>query len=284
MKTFKINIIIYASMLLLSLILSMLLIKLNPAVAFGLIFALSAIYIMFRYPDIGTFFVIFIVYTNIPVIAKQVYGAPQLLASSIMLLLAIPITHYIFFKKEQFIIDNVLIIMVLFLLSLIASSFVSKDIDVAKDWIIVYIQEGLILYFLVVNVIRSIPTLKRVIWALLLAGSLLGGVSLYQELTQSYDNQFGGLSRKGIEKIERWEASKDAYAYERTGIVATRDKVRGVNRAEGPIDEPNRYAQLMIVLIPLGFFGFRKERSTWLRRGAVVAPALILSRVFLLYS
>ena len=52
-------------------------------------------------------------------------------------------------------------------------------------WILTYIHEGIIPYVLIINVVRHVVTLKRVIWVLCLTGSLLGALSLYQELTQS---------------------------------------------------------------------------------------------------
>jgi len=268
----------------LSSVFSILIIEFNPAIIFGLICALVVVLVMFRYPEVGTLVVIFVIYTNIPVIAKQMYGVPQVLASSVILFLAIPIIHYVYLKKENLVIDNTFMIMVGFLIVSICSSFFSKDTDVSLGWIIVFIQEGLVLYFLVTNAIRSLSTLKRTIWALILAGSLLGGVSLYQELMQSYDNQFGGLARKSADKIERWETRKSDYAYGRTGLVANRSKVSGINRAEGPMEEPNRFAQTMLVLLPLGCFTFWRERRRWRRLGAIVATSLILCGVLLSYS
>ena len=43
-----------------------------------------------------------------------------------------------------------------------------------------FFVEGLLLYFLLTNVIRTPLMLKRVVWVLLISGALIGGLSLYQ--------------------------------------------------------------------------------------------------------
>ena len=66
---------------------------------------------------------------------------------------------------------------------------------VARKAVGTYLTEGLILYLLVSNAVRSTRTLNRVVWILIIAGSLLGAISIYQELTHTYTNNYGGLAQ-----------------------------------------------------------------------------------------
>jgi hypothetical protein len=225
------------------------------------------------WPEAGTLTVIFVVYTNIAVVAKTIHGVPHLVASSFSLLLFVPLVGYLVFKREKLIIDQPFILLLFFLAALLASSLFAKDLKLAIDWIMNFFLEGVLLYLLIINVVRRVATLRRVTWVLMLAGSLLGALTLYQEVTQSYDQTFGGLAQRDLEHIGEEDA-----------LFGPRTDIKEAHRAAGPIGEPNRYAQLMIVLLPLALFQFWAERSWWLRASAVAANVLLLSGILLSYS
>src|SRR6202040_3556774 len=55
-------------------------------------------------------------------------------------------------------------------------------------------------------------------------------------------------------------------------------------RSAGPIGEPNRYAQVLVVLLPLVALRFRRERSRALRWFALACGALIFGGMMLTFS
>ena len=57
-----------------------------------------------------------------------------------------------------------------------------------------FASEGLLLYVLMTNAVRDWRTLQAVFIALLAVGTLLGGLSVFQEVTGTYDNQYGGFA------------------------------------------------------------------------------------------
>jgi O-antigen ligase len=99
----------------------------------------------------------------------------------------------------------------------------------------------------------------------------MGSISLYQELTGSYDNDFGGLAQVK-------EAGID------TGEVDYLGKDIERRRLAGPIGSKNRYAQVMVVLLPLAIFRVWAERSWLLRMLAAAACVPILSGALLTFS
>ena len=225
-------------------------------------------------PELATLAAMFALYANLPVIATRFYGIPPLAASAVVLLLAVPMAAYVIAGQEKLRVDQPLVLMLAFLVVLCASSLCARDTSIAAQWIGNFVQEGLVLYFLIINAIRRLVTLQRVIWVLLLAGSLLGALSLYQELTQSYDNQYGGLAQ-----------SQPAPA----GTAVGQHELQAagaheMHRARGPIGEKNRYAQMMLVLLPLALFRYWGERARSLRLCAATATVLILGGVLLSYS
>ena len=225
------------------------------------------------WPEVGTLVVMFVIFTDIAVIAKNLYGVPEPIASSFGLLLGLPLISYLIIRREKLIIDQTFVLMLFFLATLGASSLFAVNVNVAIDWIRNYLMEGLVLYVLVVNVVRRFDTMKRVIWVLMLAGGLLGSLTLYQELTLTYDNEFYGLAQRTRVDVASGEVIEEGG---QTRVA--------VNRAGGPLSSPNRYAQNMLLLLPLALSMVLGKRSLSQRIIAGSACLLILSGVLLTYS
>lgn len=230
--------------------------------------------------EFATWACIFILFTNISAVAKQNYGVSGVIAGSFALLLLLPLGYYVLIRHEKLIFDNVLGLMFLFLAICMVSSLFAKDMMVAFTWVGEYFMEGIVLYFLVINVIRNLDTLKRVIWVIMIAGSLLGGMSLYQEATGDYQQHFGGLAQR--KNVEEWRGDPNL---QQGTVLKKRTEVRSSNRATGPIGDANRYAQNMLMLLPLAIFMLWRIRfPRWAKVTAVVAVGLIFSGILLTYS
>ena len=200
---------------------------------------------MLLWPEVATLVVVFLLYTNIPAIAYQLHGLPQFVAASFIFLLAVPLAHYVLLRREKPTVDRTFQLMVVFLAALLLSALFARDASIASQRIQTYVVEGLALYWLIVNVVRRLPTLRRVITTLLVAASLLGGLGLYQSVTGDYHQQFGGLAQRQL----KFEYKEDRNAPGQEG-----PRMYQSDRAEGPIGSVNRYAQIMIVLLPLALF------------------------------
>ena len=226
------------------------------------------------WPELATLAVLFLFYTNLPTLATQLHGVPKFAAASFILLLALPLTHYVFFRREPLRADPVFLLMLGYLGGLLLSALFARDASIAAGRIQTFVLEGLILYWLIVNVIRRWAGLRRVIWTLLAAGALLGGLSLYQAVSGSYQQSFGGLAQREM----RFEMGRG----DQSGIV----EFRVSNRAGGPLGDgdPNRYAQIMLVLLPLAMFQLRSAGSRRARMCAAGLGILILSGILLSYS
>lgn len=238
----------------------------------------------------ATWAFVFVLFLNLPGIATQRYGISPIVAASAFLLPLLPFAHHLWIQREKVIVTPVWILMLVFLTIVLTSTFFfARDIEIALNWVVEFVLEGPVLYFLVVNVVRDLAALKRVIWVLMIAGSILGGLTVYQELTLSYDNKFGGLAQRhtlGDEKsgmtFPKW-TGEDKHLVD-DSLVWTR-KVAIPARARGPMNDPNRYAQVMLMLLPLASFIFwQQRRSATLRILAGTAVLLIFSGMLLTYS
>jgi putative inorganic carbon (hco3(-)) transporter len=224
--------------------------------------------------DVAALVFLFILFTNLAVVATEFHGIPKVIALSIVLLLLVPIGKYVVLERQPLVITPVLPLVFAFLGALFLSAALSSQPVVAGRAVVTYLTEGLILYLLVSNAVRTTGTLNRVAWVLILAGSLLGAISIYQELTHTYANNYGGLAQ-----VDRLDSGGGFN-------IAPEDSDEKVLRPRlgGPLGSENRYAQIMVVLMPLALIRAFRERSRRLRLLATGASLLILGGLLLSFS
>jgi len=221
-------------------------------------------------PDIATMAVLGVLYTNAAVVAVRYHGVPDFVSSSLPALLLIPLASYLIFRREGLVITPVLPLIFLFVVVQVAGTLLSENIATSTTALTNFLIEGAGLYFLITNVVRTPAMLRRAIWVLLAAGTFMGFLSFYQDVTHTYNNNYWGFA----------QMSNAAFG---TGAENLYGKVLQ-KRLAGPIGEQNRYAQIMLMLVPLGFFRFLGERSKILRILAAIAMAFAALGVALTFS
>lgn len=209
-------------------------------------------------------------YLNLPVLLSLNTGIPSAITSLFALLLAVPFLAYVVIGRRPLVITPALGLMIGYLVILVLSATLPGGaVASTVKPIVTFLTEGLLLYVLVTNVVRTSQTLRRVLWAVVLAGALMGTVSIWQEVTGSYSTTLAGF------------AQVDSSGFD-VGNDLTGKELRP--RLAGPIGEKNRYAQIMLVLFPLAVSRIRAERRRSLRLAAAVCSGLILSGALLTFS
>lgn len=236
------------------------------AIAGGLLLAI----VMFARPNASTLIVLFILYTNAAVIAVRFHGLPYLVGVAFPILLISPLGYYLIFRHQKIIIDQVMVLLILFLGAQAVSALFASSTSVVSQNLMNYIIEGVFFYFLILNTVRSVAILRQAIWVMLIAGSLIASLSIYQQITQSFDNNFYGFA----------QVSNAAFG---TGVELLAGEVYQP-RLAGTIGDQNYYAQLMLMLVPLGLFRVWGERSKLMRLVAIICTALISLGVGLTFS
>jgi hypothetical protein len=227
------------------------------AAVFGILFLLA----LFKSPDAATLLVVFYIYANLGPVLMNFHGVPSFIAMGAPVLLSIPLVWYLLVRREKLIITPVFQWLLMLLGVYILGAVFSSDITLASRKLIDYVSEGVLLYFFLTNVIHTPAMLKRVVWVLLISGALIGGLALYQQMTHTFDNNYGGFAQidsgfgTGVENLQ--------------GQVTQ-------PRMAGSVGEKNRFAQNMLMLVPLGLFQLWIYRSTWARLLALLFTALII--------
>ncbi len=224
---------------------------------------------MIAWPEAATLVFMFIIYMNIPVVATKFHDVPQFFAAASVLILVVPMASLIIMHRKPFVSTPGLVLLLIYFFIMLVSSVFSLSVGTSMDVFQTYVTEGLALYFLVTNVVRTPATLRRVVWVLIIACSLMGALSIFQEVTKTYSNNYWGF------------AQVDG------GGFSVADGLEGKLfrlRLAGPIGEKNRYAQAMLAIFPLALFRIWGEKSHLLKALAGGATLLILSGVLLSFS
>ncbi len=240
----------------------------NPVLAVASVGAVLLAVSMAIRPDVAAFVVVGILYSNAAVIAVQFHGVPAFAAVAVPILLIVPVSYELVVRRRPVVITSAFPLMIVFFLVQILGTIFADDVASAYDELVTFVVEGIGLYFLIINTIRSVDTLRWVVWVLLAVGTFLGVLSFYQDTTKTYDNNYGGFAQMSL------------------AVIDTGSGVAGADsqpRLAGPIGEKNRYAQIMLMLVPLGLFwavSARKRLPKILAIGAAGAASLGVALTF----
>ena len=221
-------------------------------------------------PDATALVVVGVLYSNAAVIAVQFHGVPYIAAAGVPFLLVVPVGYELIVRRRPIVVTSVFPLISLFLLIQIVSTLLSNDVATSAGDVEIFLVEGIGLYFMLTNTIRSLDTLRRVVWVLLAVGVFIGLLSAYQDATKTYDNDYWGFAQMS-------QATLD------TGIT-TLSGATLQPRLAGPIGETNRYAQIMLMLVPLGLFWAVSARSRLPRLAAFAAAGAASVGVALTFS
>jgi O-antigen ligase len=106
-----------------------------------------------------------------------------------------------------------------------------------------YVKDAIIAILVTMLLVHGVA-LRHVIWTLLLAGIFMGSISVFQQLTGSFSNNFFGFGQASLQNI----------------VGQNNDY-----RIGGPIGDPNFYAQILVVLVPLALDRLWHEHNRLLR-------------------
>ncbi|HMB71234.1 MAG TPA: O-antigen ligase family protein, partial [bacterium] len=232
---------------------------------------------LFLYPRIGAVLFVALAFANVPVLVGRNLGNPWVVGAVASGLVALPAFVQIYVLRRGWILDQPFLLMLGFLGTLLLSMMVARDHGVAAAWIGTFLVEGLLMYVLMVNAIRRPGVLRASVWTLAIVATILTGLGVYQEIAHDYTNDFGGLAQR---KLKRWDPSEGGDA----GLFREKERISAADRIGGPVNDPNHFAQLLIIVLPLSFAMIWSERSRFGKVTAFGLTMVVLGGVMLTYS
>lgn len=227
------------------------------------IFGLIAFIVTFSRLDLGVIVMIFLLYTQSYIIIGERYGLTNIVQGLIMLLVLSMGTRWIVYPREIPLgWMRPLFLIIFYCLVCLASVLYAVDSSVAMPIAIETIKSGIIALIIAVTLINK-DTFRLAIWTLLMVGIFLGTLSVIQFTLGTYGNTYGGYANAVLSNI-----SGDSTGY----------------RLGGPVADPNYYAQMMLVLVPLALDRFWNEKRRLLKVLAAWALGVCSLTVLLTYS
>lgn len=214
-------------------------------------------------PSSATYLVIAILYSNAAAVAVREQHLPAFVAIAFPLLLALPLGDHLLLRRKPVIVTSALPFLFGYLLVEVLGAIGARDVSDTTDSLIGFVISGFGLYFVMTNVIRTYSALRTAVWTVLIVAAGIGLLTTIQAVTGSYDNDFGGFATVDV-------PGKDTAGEQ---LLAS---VTGTPRAEGPIGETNRFAQVMLVLLPIGALLALGEKRKLLRGLAAFLTLLVL--------
>lgn len=204
----------------------------------GLIFLI----VVFIRPDYGLWIFIFITVTQISNVAIKVYGAPSIARPFALLLMAVILLRIVLHGERLLNLNRFIPVLALYIIGLFVSMLTAEDFVLSSITFNGFFKDflgGVI----VILLIQRPSSFRQAIWALIIAGVFMGTISVFQAITQTYDNQYFGFGG--------WDSQ--------TAGEQTR------NRLTGPYANPNAYSQVMVVLFALSLERLWHEKRSLLR-------------------
>ena len=238
----------------------------EPLIAFAVFALPPAAYVMYRWPESTVCLVALILYTNASAIAVRIHGVPFIAAAAYPMLLLYPIGRHLILGSGKLVFTPALPYILAFLAIQILGVLFSMRPEYSMGGMTDFVLEGLLIYFLFTNAIRTPEVLKQVVWTLLAAATFMGALVAYQQFTESYDSNFLGFAQVD-----------NGLGFDAGGPARQR-------RLGGPLGMPNRFAQIMAVLVPVALYQFRSARTRMGSAFALGALVMILLGAALTFS
>ena len=123
---------------------------------------------LFARPEPTTLVVFFVLYANLSVVAIRTYNVPEIIAVSFFLLLGMPFVNYVFVRRQKIVTNRIFFLMVIYLGVVLVSAAFSSSAQSSVSRLLSLALEGLALYLLVINAVRTQEMVRWGIWAIIL--------------------------------------------------------------------------------------------------------------------
>lgn len=209
----------------------------------ALVAALLFVWLVFNHPNAGLAVLVFVTYTRFSDVVEHEHGIPALSLPLALLLIGALFMRWWFLEERIYNWQSTAVLLGIFGLVGFLSLFYAADNGRSQIALVAFAKNALLL-FAVLLALRDKNSLRAVVWALLVAGIWMATLTVYQQLTGTFANSYGGFAQAEVKNI--------------IGDVSD-------YRAGGPLGSPNYYAMILVVLVPLALDRLWHEKQPAMR-------------------
>ena len=212
--------------------------------------------------EFGLALLVLINYTRVSDTLIKYQGFPSVAKPLVALLVVTVLIHWLLYKEPPRGWDKPLILIGFYTLVSYASLLFASDQATAS---IAFsdLLDDVIIAMLIVLLMQRYQSIRVVVWSLLVSGTFIASISVYQYITGQFTNAFGGFGQAAIMNI----------------VGESNDY-----RILGTFGSPNSYAQVLVVLVPLAFDRLLNERRLLARFAAGFALVMVVLTVIFTFS
>jgi glycosyltransferase involved in cell wall biosynthesis/Ser/Thr protein kinase RdoA (MazF antagonist) len=231
-----------------------------PLYLIALVAGVLCLVAVFSRPEAGLLILVALLYTNASELVVREFGLPSPLQLITIATAAAAAARLLSSDRDRRLQLHP-IPLALYAAVIFMSSLGAADVGRANESLSEHVK-GMLIFLIVTNLVTSRVTLERVVWVLLLSGAFLATISVYQVVSNSYGQEFGGFGRVELELVG---GSRQP-------------------RVTGSLSDPNFYAQILVPLVPLALYRLWDETSPVRKLAASYALAVGILAVVFTYS
>ncbi|MCB0208053.1 MAG: O-antigen ligase family protein [Anaerolineae bacterium] len=217
---------------------------------------------MTRKPEWGLLLLVFMTYIRLSDVLVEYHGVPSIAKPFIVLLIVIIAARWLLYGEEPRGWYQSALIVIGYGLIGFTSLLYADDKSIVQGALVDHVKDAIIAVVITMLIHKAV-TLHRVVWMLLLAGIFMGTLSVYQQMTGTFDNIYWGFAQAEIKNI----------------VGETSDY-----RIGGPGFGPNAYGQFLVVLVPIALDRLWSERKLGLRILAGWSLGVVVLSIFFTFS
>ncbi|PJF37284.1 MAG: hypothetical protein CUN49_01115 [Candidatus Thermofonsia Clade 1 bacterium] len=231
-------------------------------IAGGVIGAFVALWVVLR-PQMGLYILAIFTYMNLSDALEVSFGIPKINQPLIALILVSVLANRIVLKRKPLVFRGVEASMVVYgVVATMSVLFAAANQSAALDRLIDWLKDFAIL-IIMVQLCDEEQSFRTVLWALILSAAFIASLSWYHTFTGDTENTFFGLAKSGVHQI-----------------VGSVDDVR----VTGPLDDPNFYAQILLMIFPLAAYRMLTGTTQVARLLGALCTVLIVGAAIFTYS
>lgn len=227
----------------------------SPLLLLTGVVGLGVVALAFYRPDYTAAALLIIHWANLHDVLIQYHGMPSLVKPTVVVMtLVLLMQRFLSERPRSLVYDSVIWWMLAYVVVAMTGLWFARDLHLVSKQVEDTIKD-MIIAGLIFNLLSTRVAFERAVWGMLVVGGILGGLTVYQEVTRTYDNNYGGLAQIAMGQISNELADRA--------------------RAAGTISDPNYYGQMLLVLVPMGVWGAFNGRS-WLGKTVGLTSLMLM--------
>jgi putative inorganic carbon (HCO3(-)) transporter len=220
---------------------------------------LLLVWLVITHPDVGLACLVFAIYTRFSDVLEHEHGVPSFILPLALLLVGVMVLRWWFMDETIHSWEKTALLVGAYGFVAFMSLLYAADPSRSQIAWVEYAKNAFLILTVAIAM-RHQTSFRYVVWALLAAGIFMGTLTVFQQLTGTFENNYAGFAQTEVKNI--------------VGEVSD-------HRVAGPVGSTNFYAMILVVLVPLALDRFWHEKQGVARLAALWALVVcVLSIIF----